>query len=107
MQQIFKPLETEYISIQHVVVRLIRENPLYQPNGINDEPYLVEEARREWGSWHWKPQSKHYNKVGKEDKEVEAQQLHNSNRKSCYGASDSRQSSLISPEYKDFRLYTI
>jgi len=51
MQQTLKPLETGYISIQHVVARLIRENPIYQKDGTNDEPYLVEEARREWGSW--------------------------------------------------------
>ena len=51
MQQTLKPLETGYISIQHVVARLIRENPLYQTNSSHDEPYLVEEARKEWGSW--------------------------------------------------------
>jgi len=51
MQQTLKPLETRYISIQHVVACLIRENPEYRGNGALDEPYLVEEARREWGSW--------------------------------------------------------
>jgi len=51
MQQTLKPLETGYLSIQHVVARLIREHPEYQKDGTLDEPYLVEEARREWGSW--------------------------------------------------------
>lgn len=50
MQQTLK-FQTDYISITHVVARLIREHPGYQRDGTNDEPYLVEEARREWGSW--------------------------------------------------------
>ena len=51
MNQTLNPLETSYISIQHVVARLIRENRIYQKDGANDEPYLVEEVRREWGSY--------------------------------------------------------
>ena len=50
-QQTLKPLETSYISIQHVVARLLTEHPEYQKDGSLDEPYLVEEARKEWGSW--------------------------------------------------------
>lgn len=50
-QTLKQPIEIGYISIHHVVARLIREHPEYQKDGTYDEPYLVEEARREWGQW--------------------------------------------------------
>ena len=42
-------LENEFISVNHCVARLIRENPLYQRNADNDEPWLVEEVRKHMG----------------------------------------------------------
>ena len=38
---------TEYLTLQHCVARIIRQNPIYQLNGKYDD-HLIGEVRREW-----------------------------------------------------------